>query len=291
MSFRMMGDQSYPEWEDSDPAPDLTADLAYVAVAGRDYRASWPMQALPGYELAYVMDGALLLWLEDRCLRAGSGDMLVVPPRTPHREETPEDSFSEVIYLGTMLRAPSGRGRVFPLPIAPLLHLGRGNIVEQRLLQIVAEVQQRAPGYTRIVSGAVLEVFWHLARATAGIAPPEADRPTTLALPNFAREAQDYLTRHYAEPLSIDDVARHFHLSRQYFSKLFRRFTEQSPHSYLTQIRLQQARALLDDTKLTIQEVAARVGFADPYYFARAFRVHCGLTPTQYRNRERETGR
>jgi AraC-like DNA-binding protein len=82
-------------------------------------------------------------------------------------------------------------------------------------------------------------------------------------------------------------VARHFHLSRQYFSKLFRRFTDQSPHSYLTEVRLQQARTLLDETGLSIHEVAARVGFADPYYFTRAFRAHCGFTPTQYRRRER----
>jgi AraC-like DNA-binding protein len=287
MSFLMMGDQSYPEWQDSDPAPDLTADLAYVATAGRDYRACWEMQALPGYELAYVTDGSLLLWLEDHCLRAEAGDILVVPPRTMHREETPEDTFSEAIYLGTMLRGPSGRGRSFPLPIAPLLHLGRGHIVEQRLMQIVAEVQQRAPGYTRIVSGAVLEIFWHLARATAGICAPKAQSPATLSLPSFASQAQDYLDRHHAEPLSIDGVAQHFHLSRQYFSKLFRRFTGQSPHSYLMEVRLRQARALLEETDLTIQEVATRVGFSDPYYFARAFRTHCGVSPSQYRKCER----
>jgi AraC-like DNA-binding protein len=82
-------------------------------------------------------------------------------------------------------------------------------------------------------------------------------------------------------------VAQHFHLSRQYFSKLFRRFTGQSPHSYLMEVRLRQARALLEETDLTIQEVATRVGFSDPYYFARTFRTHCGVSPSQYRNCER----
>lgn len=287
MSFRMIGDRSNPGWADSDPGPDLVAELAYVALADRDYRAQWVMDALPGYELAFVRDGSLLLWLEDDCLRAGPGDIFVVPPRTLHREETPPDAFSEVIYLGAVLRSEAGRERLFPLPIAPLLHLGRGHAVEQRLLQIVAEVQAGEPGFSRIVAGAVREIFYHLARATAGTASAPASRPDGLAFPGFGREAQEYLARHHAEPVSIDDVARHFHLSRQYFTKLFRRLVGQSPHAYLTDVRLQHAKTLLDGTALPIQELSARVGFADAYYFSRTFRQHTGLTPTQYRNRSK----
>ena len=150
----------------------------------------------------------------------------------------------------------------------------------------MAEVQSSAPGYSRIVSGAVLEVFWHLARATEGIAPPSVDRQGGPASPGFAREAQDYLVLHHAEALSIDEVARRFHLSRQYFSKLFRRLVGQSPHSFLTEVRLAQARMLLDETRLSVQAIATRVGFPDPYYFTRVFRSHTGLTPTQFRDRE-----
>lgn len=283
MGFRMIGHRSNPGWADSASAPDLHAELAYVGVAERDYRAEWPMDALPGYELAYVLDGSLWLWLGEERLEAGPGDIFVVPPRALHREETPPDSFSEAIYLGAVLRSTGGRERLFPLPLAPLLHLGRGHAVEQRLRQIVAEVQAGEAGYSRIVGGAVLEIFYLLARAGAGDHLPPGRAPEELASPGFASEAQDYLDRHHAEPLSIDEVARHFHLSRQYFTKLFRRLVGRTPHAYLTEMRLREARALLDQTDLPIHEVAAQVGFADAYYFTRTFRQHTGLTPTQYR--------
>ena len=289
MSFRMIGHSSAPAWKDSDPAPDLAAELAYIAVADREYRPQWEKMALPGYELAYVRDGSLLLWKEDGTLRAGPGDIFVTPPRVLHREETPLDSFSEVIYLGALFRRASGRQCLFPLPIDPLLHLGPGHVVEQRLLQIMAEMQSRVPGYTRIVSGAILEIFWNLARISVDITLPEPVDPADLFLFNFGREAEQYIAGNYAEPISIDAVAEHFHLSRQYFSKLFRRVTGRSPHAYLTEVRIRRAQELLALPDLSIQDVATNVGFSDPYYFSRCFRKHTKMTPSAYRQRMLES--
>jgi AraC-like DNA-binding protein len=129
----------------------------------------------------------------------------------------------------------------------------------------------------------VLEIFWHLARASEGAETPGPAVLADLSLTTFAQEAQDYLAAHHAEPLTIDEIARHFHLSRQYFTKLFRRVTGQPPYAYLTQVRLQRARELLTSSELTVQAIAAAVGFCDPYYFSRCFRQHTGLSPTQYR--------
>jgi AraC-like DNA-binding protein len=288
MSLRMIGNHSLPpQWEDEDPAPELVAEVAYVALAGPDYRAQWPLQALPGYELAYVREGVLHLWLGEQRLVAEAGEALVVPPRTPHREETPAGATSDVIYLGASLRGAGGRERLFPLPLAPVVSLGRGHVVEQRLLQVAAELQARQAGYTRLVSEAVLEVFWHLARATRGLPSPTPTLSEWPTLSTFAPDVQDYLTRHHAEDLSMDEVARHFHLSRQYFTRLCRSLLGETPHAYLTRVRIQQACRLLGESALPVKTVAARVGYRDPNYFARAFTVHTGLTPTQYR-RQRE---
>lgn len=280
----MIGNHSLPpQWEDEDPGPELWAEVAYVAFAGADYRAQWPMQALPGYELAWVREGTLHLWLGEQCLEAHAGEALVVPPRTPHREETPPGVCSEVIYLGARLLEAAGRERLFPLPLDPVVKLGRGHVVEQRLLQVAGELQARQPGYLRLVSEAVLEVFWHLARATRGLSSPAPSLAELPTLSTFAHEIQEYLTRHHAEDLSIDEVARHFHLSRQYFTRLCRSLLGETPHAYLTRLRIQEACRLLGESALPVKTVAGRVGYRDPNYFARAFIAHTGLTPTQYR--------
>lgn len=283
MTLRMVGHTQHPAWKDTDPLPDLTAELAYVAVADSDYRAQWEMDILPGYELTYVRDGTLLLWQGDHCLRATAGDVLVTPPRVPHREETPPDSFSTAIYLGAILRRGNGRKCLFPMPIEPLVHIGRGHLLEQRLLQILEEASSCAPGYMRIISGALIEIFWHLARISAGITVPRPGASVGLSFSSFRRDAEQYLAQHFAEPLSIDDIAAHFHLSRQYFSTLFRRVTGVPPHTYLIELRLRRAQELLALPDLSIHAVAANSGFTDPYYFSRCFRKHTGSSPSQYR--------
>ena len=160
MGFRMIGHRSHCGWADSTAVAPVRAEVAYVGLAERDYRAQWPLDALPGYELAYVQAGSLWLWLGEQRLCAGPGDMFVVPPRTFHREETPPDSFTEAIYLGVIVRGASGRTRRFPLPLAPLVHLGPGHVVAQRLRQMrlveAGRARHRMPG--RLAGGIAAEI-------------------------------------------------------------------------------------------------------------------------------------
>jgi AraC-like DNA-binding protein len=134
-----------------------------------------------------------------------------------------------------------------------------------------------------------MEVFWHLARVSAGINVPQAGDSAELSFSSFRREVEQYFAQHYAEPLSIDDIADHFHFSRQYFSKLFRRVMGVPPHTYLTELRLRQAEQLLALPDLSVEAVASNVGFNDPYYFSRCFRQHLGVSPSQYRREMRAT--
>ena len=69
----------------------------------------------------------------------------------------------------------------------------------------------------------------------------------------------------------------------KYFIKLFRRVAGQTPHAYLSHCRIDQAKRLLESPELQVKTIAARVGFRDQHYFAKAFARHTGQTPTQYR--------
>jgi len=282
MSFRRLDRDALSGWNDARAFDDLVPEFAFVAYHEHDSAVGWNPDALPCYEVVYVVSGRLRLWRGDAYTEGAAGDVFVIPPRTLHREETPPGEAAELICLGAGFRRASGRQRAFPMPLAFLLHLGRGHPVEQRLRRILTEVHQRAPAYSAVVLATVMEVFCELARATRGIAvrPPE---PAEMAALRFGSQARDYIAEHYAEPLSVDAMARHFHLSRQYFNKLFRRATGQTPHAYLTQVRIRRATELLADPSLPIKAVAARTGFEDPYHFAKCFKRHTGLTPAQYR--------
>ena len=67
---------------------------------------------------------------------------------------------------------------------------------------------------------------------------------------------------------------------------MFKEATGETIHRYITAYRLERAKDLLSDPRQPkVTEVAARAGFADANYFARAFRKETGLSPSEFRDR------
>ncbi|MBC8164297.1 MAG: helix-turn-helix transcriptional regulator [Bryobacteraceae bacterium] len=95
--------------------------------------------------------------------------------------------------------------------------------------------------------------------------------------------AQEWLRDHYAEKISVADMAALCYMSESQFMKLFKKATGSTFVHYLTQLRLTQALRLLRETHLSIGEVAAQAGFHDQSYFDRKFKEHFHATPVESR--------
>lgn len=88
---------------------------------------------------------------------------------------------------------------------------------------------------------------------------------------------------HYAEPLTVEDLARVAGYSRGHFSEAFRQVYGESPHSYLLTRRLERAAALLRTTDYSVADICVAVGLQSVGSFTTSFvRMH-GRTPTEYR--------
>ncbi len=105
----------------------------------------------------------------------------------------------------------------------------------------------------------------------------------SIVRPNLASQLIRYMQEHYAEPLTRESLAHTFHYSVPYLSKHFRRETGASIIDYLIRIRMNKASSLLQQTDLSLQEIAASVGYADVSYFIRTFKKHAGATPKQFK--------
>jgi AraC-like DNA-binding protein len=95
--------------------------------------------------------------------------------------------------------------------------------------------------------------------------------------------AKDLADARYAEPLSVDDLARAAGLSRAHFSREFRRTFGESPHSYLLTRRLERAAALLRSTDHSVAEICFSVGLQSVGSFTTSFTRTYGKSPTAYR--------
>jgi|SRR5215831_12851917 len=101
--------------------------------------------------------------------------------------------------------------------------------------------------------------------------------------------AASFIRNNYRQRLTLAAMASTVNLSRWRFSHLFKESMGISPERFLTQVRLEKARQLLETEFLTVKEVMNQVGMSDASFFARSFRAAYGLTPGRYRNTHRVT--
>ena len=92
-----------------------------------------------------------------------------------------------------------------------------------------------------------------------------------------------FMREHVDATLTVQAMAHQAGLSITHFSRLFSQQTGFAPVEYFIHLKMQRACRFLTLTQLSIKEVAARLGYGDPYYFSRVFRKVMGLPPAEYR--------
>ncbi len=98
------------------------------------------------------------------------------------------------------------------------------------------------------------------------------------------RKAVEYTAGHYSEAdLSLQDVADYAGVSRNYFSTLFKEYKDKKYWDYLSEYRIEKAKKLLRETRMTNYEIALEIGYKSEYHFSRKFKVLTGMSPREYR--------
>lgn len=100
----------------------------------------------------------------------------------------------------------------------------------------------------------------------------------------LVRQALQYMEKHHAEKLTLQEVADACYVSQWHLSKLLNRHTEKSFYDILNSLRVDAAKKLLEDPKLKIADIGEMVGYTDTAHFARVFKKVTGMSANSYRN-------
>jgi AraC-like DNA-binding protein len=149
------------------------------------------------------------------------------------------------------------------------------------IAELEAELRAKAPGSHFLATAHFMRVVGLLARAYTRM-PVGKEQPL-----NQISELLGHLEQHYAEPLTIDDLAKVARMSQSTLFRVFRHIMGRSPVDYLIRLRVGKAAQILRRESLRITEVSEAVGFSDSNYFSRQFHQVMGVTPREYRLRSR----
>ncbi|MDG0811619.1 response regulator [Cohnella rhizosphaerae] len=101
----------------------------------------------------------------------------------------------------------------------------------------------------------------------------------------WVARVRDYVEAHYADPIRLEDMAQLAGFSENHFGQRFRQETGKSFSDHLTDVRIKEAVRLFRETELSTEEIASRVGYANPNYFVKVFKRATGQTISHFKGR------
>ncbi len=115
------------------------------------------------------------------------------------------------------------------------------------------------------------------------LTPDTASTAPSPGSSSIVNRAKRYMRDNYALPLTLEEIAAHSGVSREYLCRLFRKNDLASPLEFLRRRRVEAAVTMLRATDLSAQDIGMRCGFGSPSYFSKTFRLYLGLSPSEYR--------
>lgn len=237
-------------------------------------RGIHPDRCIGSHELIFVRRGVLGMQEEDRRFEVRAGQALLLWPGRRHFGTAAYPRDLSFYWIHFHLERPRRGAK-------ELLRMPQHARVErpERLLEHLHRfLDDQATGQLRPLQGSCL-VLLMLGEAARGAGAPVGSEAGAV----LAARAQAFLAAHYHERISASDVAAALDCNADYLGRVFRRAGGQTLTDALHRLRLKEARTLLIEDRMNVDEIARACGFDDAGYFRRIFRRHTGLSPRAFR--------
>ncbi len=149
----------------------------------------------------------------------------------------------------------------------------------QRVFDDLIRDGSKGSGYSAALCAALLEYL--ILRIADSLMPWEARQTPAFATYQRCRQ---HIAAHFERLQSLEQIAQQCHVDRAYLCRLFRRYDHQTPYRFLLRLKMNRAAEKLLNPGVLVKQVAAELGFDDPFHFSRAFKNVIGLSPEAFRS-------
>lgn len=224
--------------------------------------------------LMYVRSGSGFVSDDGGQHTLSEGDLLLLDCYKPHRYYTKTGwEIYWVHFDGPMARefydyAKSKDRLIIPIANRPVL---------RRFSRLLDVYQKDTNSDEVLLSKLINDLLTELLK-------PAVKGPDDSQKSAISDEAIRYMSDHFDEKITLEQLAKQANMSPYYFAHVFKNETGMTAHQYLITIRLEYARYLLRTMNMPVQDIADRCGFSNSGAFCTCFKKHTGYAPKEYRN-------
>jgi len=243
------------------------------------------------YEIYLLVAGTARAFIENTCVDLTPGTVTMTKPYAPHRyvyfSSNPKNlRFVFNVhprYLSAFYSESVVQSFFAPFEKSCFVRLSEEETKKYVELahELDAEFVKPEHGNSFLPIGDILTL---LARHTE---QTPAEKPAPSADPLF-QHMLEYISVHFAEPITLDTLAREFYIGKRTINELFKRELGTTPGTFLTDLRVQNALFLLTRSDYTFRKISALCGFSSPAHFYQAFTGRMKASPSAFRKQYRE---
>lgn len=264
------------------PNPMQTEFLCYSDGMGFSYGPNFRIdrQSFNNYVLMYTVEGLLWCCQDDEKIAVEPGEYIFLDLHRPHCYYFQEGTPSRIAWL-----------HMNGAPVVPIVQQmekkgllpvkGKDETMYERILSFFALSDGPEPDVFA-QSAACYELLLQIWKSSGseGAGPAETERQRI-----FKEQVWQIIAHNLHRPICIEELAEAVSLSKYHFIRVFHKNFGLSPVQFITREKIRRAAYQLQNTSLTVAEIAESLGFAAPGYFAKVFQQIMGCTPSVYREK------
>jgi len=229
------------------------------------------------YVIHIIESGSLTYQNEEDRFAVKEGDIIFIRPNTLHAVMNDKQTFMTVIHFLDHSHRLEG------MDIPPTLTMPKQDFTDiQYLVNILKKNWPTANhGQSAICNGLTESIVGFYLNTSGQVRPP---RPR-YQFKNWesVKLAVQYIQQNFHNPeLSVENVSAYVQLSYNYFSSLFKKYTNEKPLNFITRVRLERAKNMLFNHQKNISETALSCGFSSVQNFSKTFRKYEGMPPSEW---------
>ena len=252
------------------------------------------------FQLTYVVRGTISVFFNQQTIDLHEGQGIYINPEVLHMIRDRYDSDAMFISLDVspklLTSFPNSvfeRSYVKPVfcsSAADAVILDPGVFWQKKILDEAMSIEQdyksRSFGWELAVSSSLYaiwkELVCHLHESLTEHDAPAADG-ARMRRNQRIKEILSYIREHFTEKITLDEIAKHLHLSTNECCRFFKKNMNCTLFEYITEYRLGKSMELLEHTDLPVSQIAYESGFGSSSYFIEKFRKNVGMTPAAFR--------